>query len=66
MSHGGKGYVQRPTGVDEEVMQSNWDAIFGRKAKASACKETCSQKEAKCQKDSTYLGEEEASNKESG
>ena len=66
MSHGGKGYVQRPTGVDEEVMQSNWDAIFGRKAKASICKEICSQEKAECQKDSACSSKEEASGKESG
>lgn len=29
MSHGGKGYLQRPQGVDDETMTNNWDAIFG-------------------------------------
>ena len=64
MSHGGKGYVQRPTGVDEEVMESNWDRIFGKRNKANPSQETCSQEKAECQKDSAS-SKEKTSSKES-
>jgi hypothetical protein len=64
MSHGGKGYVQRPTVVDQEVMESNWDRIFGNRNKARACKETCAKEKAECQKDSACPGKEKASGKE--
>ena len=64
MSHGGKGYVQRPTVVDEKIMESNWEVIFGIRNKAGGCgSKTCTKEKGKCQKDSACPGKEKTSNK---
>ena len=65
MSHGGKGYVQRPIVVDEEVMESNWERIFGNRNRRGACgQETCAKKKGQCKKDSACPGKEETSSQE--
>lgn len=67
MSDGGKGYVQRPIVVDQEVMESNWSRIFGTRSSARSCsaKELCLAKTCQCQKGAACPGKEEASSKES-
>jgi hypothetical protein len=66
MSHGGKGYAQRPTVVDQEVMESNWNRIFGNRNKSSASQKTGSSQETSGKEDATCLGEEKASSQKDG